>query len=106
MPSMAVAYQDLARDALPRATSAINVVQRVAGSLGTSLLAVVLQHALRSNLPGFDGDIGRATVLAKADPIHAAPAIAHAFGDTFWIAVALTAVALIPALLLPHRVRQ
>ena len=102
-PSMAAAFQELEHREMPRATSAINVVQRVAGSLGTALLAVVLQQALRSNLHGFGGSIGGAAGLAKRDPLHAAPAIAHSFGQTFWVAVALTAAALVPALLLPPR---
>jgi EmrB/QacA subfamily drug resistance transporter len=45
MPSMAVAYGGLARDAVPRASSALNVVQRVAGSVGTATLAVALQRS-------------------------------------------------------------
>jgi hypothetical protein len=40
---------------------------------------------------------------AAADPVHAAPAIADAFGTTFWVAVGLTVAAFIPAALLPRR---
>ena len=86
---------------MPGATSAINVVQRVAGSLGTALLAVVLQRTIATNLTGFHGGISQAAELAQRDPGHAAPAIADAFGTTFWVAFALTAAALVPALLLP-----
>src|SRR5436305_1295133 len=46
MPAMAVAFQSVPRDAVEQATSTINVVQRLAGSLGTALLAVVLQRQL------------------------------------------------------------
>jgi EmrB/QacA subfamily drug resistance transporter len=80
VPSMAVAYQTVSREAVPAATSAINVIQRVAGSLGTALLAVVLQRNLRAH---------------GVQP-------AHAFGTTFWVAFALVATALVPALLLPR----
>jgi EmrB/QacA subfamily drug resistance transporter len=104
-PSMAAAFRELSREEMPRATSAINVVQRLAGSLGTALLAVVLQRAIDARLPG-DGGIGRASELARHDRAHAAPAIAHAFGATFWIAFALTAAALVPALLLPSTGRR
>jgi EmrB/QacA subfamily drug resistance transporter len=103
-PAMAAAYQDLSHDAVPRATSAINVVQRVAGSLGVALLAVVLQRAITSELPGFDGGIGEASALAARRPATLDP-LAHAFGTTFWVAFGLTAAALIPALLLPGRAR-
>jgi hypothetical protein len=101
-PSMAAAFQGLAHSEMPGATSAINVVQRVAGSLGTALLAVVLQRALAGELPGLHGGIGQAAALAAGRP-DAAPRIAHAFGTTFWVAFALTAAALVPALLLPGR---
>ena len=80
VPSMAVAYQTVSREAVAQATSAINVIQRVAGSVGTALLAVVLQRNLR---------------VAGVEP-------AHAFGTTFWVAFGLVATALVPALLLPR----
>jgi EmrB/QacA subfamily drug resistance transporter len=105
-PSMAAAFQDLAHAEIPGATSAINVVQRVAASLGTALLAVILQRAIAANLSGFHGDIGQAAALARHDPQHAAPAIADAFGTTFWVAFALTAVALVPALMLPAKPKE
>jgi len=100
-PSMAVAYQHLAHQAVPRATSAINVVQRVAGSLGTALLAVVLQAAISSQLPGLHGGIGQAAALAARQPAQATTRLTDAFTSTFWVAFALTAAALLPALLLP-----
>ncbi len=105
-PSMAAAFQDVEHAEIPGATSAINVVQRVAASLGTALLAVVLQRALAANVSGFEGGIGHAAALARHDPQHAAPAIADAFGTTFWVAFALTAVALVPALLLPAKSQE
>jgi EmrB/QacA subfamily drug resistance transporter len=100
-PSMAAAFQDLEHAEMPGATSAINVVQRVAGSVGTALLAVVLQWTIGANISGFHGGISQAAALAQGDPEQAAPAIADAFGTTFWVAFALTAAALVPALLLP-----
>jgi hypothetical protein len=96
-PSMAAAYRNLARDAVPRATSALNVVQRVAGSLGTALLAVVLQATINSQLPG------QAAALGARQPEEATARLADAFASTFWVAFALTATALLPALLLPAR---
>jgi EmrB/QacA subfamily drug resistance transporter len=105
-PSMAAAFQDLEHAQMPGATSAINVVQRVAGALGTALLAVVLQRSISSELNGFHGGIGQAATAVHGDPTHVAPAIAHAFGTTFWVAFALTASALIPALLLPSKPRH
>jgi len=103
MPSMAVAYQSVTREAVAQATSALNTIQRIAGSLGTALLAVVLQRAIRSELPGFHGGLAQAGALATPDPARTTPALAHAFGTTFWVALGLAAIALVPALLLPER---
>ena len=52
MPAMAAAYATLSHADVPRATSALNVLQRVGGSVGTALLAVVLQHEIRAQLAG------------------------------------------------------
>src|SRR6266568_4648501 len=41
--------------------------------------------------------------IAAADPARALPALASAFGATFWVALALTAASLVPALALPGR---
>jgi EmrB/QacA subfamily drug resistance transporter len=80
MPAMAAAYAVLDHAAIPRATSALNVIQRVGGSIGTALLAVVLQNQL----------VGARTPAE----------VAHGFGHTFWWAIGLTALAALPALVL------
>jgi EmrB/QacA subfamily drug resistance transporter len=103
VPSMAVAYQTVPREAAAQATSVINVIQRVAGSIGTALLAVVLQRSISTNLPGVDGGIGTLAALSPAERSNVAGGLAAAFGTTFWVAVALVAAALVPALLLPKR---
>jgi MFS family permease len=100
-PAMAAAYQGLPPAAMGHATSAINVVQRVAGALGSALLAVVLQQATTARLPGFHGGIGQAGQLAAASP-PAAAALARAFEVSFAVALAITVLALIPAVMLPR----
>lgn len=102
-PAMAAAFQDLPPNAMGQATSAINVVQRVAGALGSALLAVVLQGAMSSHLPGFHGGIGQAGTLAAASD-RAASALASAFGAAFAVSFGIIVLALVPAVLLPgHR---
>ncbi len=101
-PAMAAAYRGLPRAALGQATSAINVVQRVAGALGSALLAVVLQQAMTARLPGFHGGIGQAGALAAASP-RAAAQLAQAFGVSFTVALVICALALVPSLLLPRQ---
>jgi hypothetical protein len=102
-PSMAAAFQVIDRPAIPAATSIIGTIQRVAGALGTALLAVTLQRAMTAQLPGFRGGIGQAAALAAQDPAGQLPGMARAFGAAFWVALALTAAAIVPALLLPGR---
>jgi MFS family permease len=43
-PATAAAYATLTADAVPRATAALNTLRQIGGSIGTALLAVVLQH--------------------------------------------------------------
>jgi EmrB/QacA subfamily drug resistance transporter len=83
VPAMAAAYYDLRPEAIARATSAVRILQQVGASFGTAVLAVVLQHEAASHAAA--GAAGLAT----------------AFGNTFWWAVGFTALAFIPALLLP-----
>src|SRR3954468_22494919 len=100
MPSMAAAYQTLERAAVPRATSAINIIRTVGGSLGTAVLTVVLERRIVANVPAATGELGG---LRGGDVSQVADSLATAFGQTFWWAVGLTAIALIPAMFLPRR---
>jgi EmrB/QacA subfamily drug resistance transporter len=80
MPAMTAAFAALERSELADATPQLNVLQRVGGSLGTAVLAVVLQRAL----------VGAHTLSAAAS----------GYGTAFWAATALTAVAVLPCLVL------
>jgi EmrB/QacA subfamily drug resistance transporter len=106
MPSMAAAYATLARNEVPRATPALNVLQRVGGSIGAALLIVILQNRIVSTL----GDGAQAGVSGAALPeaarLRVADSLAGAFAHTFWFALALSAAALIPALLLAREERK
>jgi EmrB/QacA subfamily drug resistance transporter len=83
VPAMAATYYGLPNEAYPRATSAVRSFQQVGASFGTAVLAVILQQQLAGH---------------AADP----SGLATAFGHTFWWAVGLTALAFVPALLLPR----
>ncbi len=65
MPAMAAAFASLERSELPDATPQLNVLQRVGGSIGTAVLAVVLQRAL----------VGAHTLCGAA----------AAYGTAFWV---------------------
>jgi MFS family permease len=100
IPSMAAAYQDLPREAMGKAASAINTVQRLGASIGTTILAVALQHDISVRVPGLAGAaLGPLSPPARA---HLAPALAGAFGAAFWLALVLAAAAIVPAILLPR----
>jgi MFS family permease len=103
MPSMAVAFQAVSRDAVPRAASALNTIQRVAGAIGTALLAIILQRTIAANIPEIEGGIKGVVALSPQQRAQVTPALADAFGTTFWVAAALIGAALVPALLLPRQ---
>lgn len=117
MPSMAAAYQTLSHAAVPRATTTLNIITRVGGSIGTALFAVVLQHQINGALPAGgsgaggggaaagDGESGLGAIGSLPDAVRdrVAPALADAFAHTFWWPVGILLLALIPALLLPRR---
>ncbi|GAA2874834.1 MDR family MFS transporter [Pseudonocardia halophobica] len=74
---MTAAYRDVAPAQVPRATSALQIGQRIGAPLGAAVLTTVLQQQLAGT-----------------------GATAAAYGSTFWWSLALTAPALLPATLL------
>jgi MFS family permease len=86
MPAMAAAFAALERSELSNATPQLNVLQRVGGSIGTAVLAVVLQRALTG--------------------VHTLSGQASAYGTAFWAAAGLTALAIIPCVILLRAERQ
>jgi EmrB/QacA subfamily drug resistance transporter len=101
MPAMAAAYAPLSSAEVPRAASALNALQRVGGSLGTALVAVILEHHLAGALPG-GGATGSAGLTAVPPGLRdqfAGP-LATAFADTFAWAAAMVALAVLPAVAL------
>ena len=104
MPTMAAAYAQLERPQVPRATAALNALQRTGGSIGTALLAVVLTHELTNAFGGAGG--GSLGSVPDAVRARAAEPLASAFGTTFWWAVGITALAIVPAAVLAWRERS
>jgi EmrB/QacA subfamily drug resistance transporter len=102
MPAMAAAYATLSHAEVPRATSALNVMQRIGGSIGTTLLAVVLQHQLTARLDG-GGALQRVPEALRA---RIAEPVAAAFAHTFWWAVGMSLIAIVPAVLLARSERR
>ncbi|MGZ4175805.1 MAG: MDR family MFS transporter [Solirubrobacteraceae bacterium] len=85
MPAMTAAFAALERHELSDATPQLNVLQRVGGSIGIAVLAVVLQRGLAG--------------------AHSLPAAASAYGTAFWWAAGLTALAIVPCIILTRSER-
>jgi EmrB/QacA subfamily drug resistance transporter len=96
MPAMASAYAVLRRDQVPEATSVLNTLQRVGGSIGTALLAVVLSDQAGAALGSGATSGGLLQTLSPTVRARVAAPLATAFGNTFWWAVAPSLLALIP----------
>ncbi len=102
MPSMAAAFRTLSPPETPKATSALNAIQRIAGAIGTTSLAIVLQRAIAGGLPRLHGGVEAIAALPPGPHARTLPALSSAFDTGFWVALGLIAAALLPALLLPH----
>jgi EmrB/QacA subfamily drug resistance transporter len=107
MPAMAAAYATLDKAAVPRATPMLNVVQRVGGSLGSAILAVILQRNIVDDLPHASGAgaLDAAQELPPAIQARLAEPLAAAFASTYWWTLGLIALALVPAALLARAER-
>jgi MFS family permease len=86
VPIMTAAFASLDRSELSDATPQLNVLMRIGGSIGTAVLAVVLERA-----------------TAHTSSLGAA---ASGFGTAFWWALGMTALAVIPSLVLMRAERR
>ena len=80
MPAMTAAFSVLSREQVNDASPQLTVLQRVGGSLGTAIIAVVLEGQTRH--------------------VHTAAAAAAGFGHTYWWVMGATLIGLLPTLLL------
>ncbi len=80
MPAMTAAFAALERHEVSHATPQLNVLNRVGGSIGTTVLAVVLERSLLH--------------------AHTIAAAAHSYGIAFWWSVGLVALSIIPCVVL------
>jgi MFS family permease len=106
MPSMTAALSSLQRHEIARVTSGMNVVQRVGGSVGTALLAVVLSHQIASVMPSTGvQESGLAVARAMTPAMHTTilPALGRAFGHTFVWALGVVVLGLVAAAFLPRK---
>ena len=83
MPAMTAAFSVLNHDQINEASPQLNVIQRLGGSLGTAIVAVILQDKL-------------SRLGSHARPNTTAAAFAHTYS---WV-IGMSLVALVPALVL------
>jgi EmrB/QacA subfamily drug resistance transporter len=86
MPAMTAAFSVLTRAQVNDATPQLTVLQRVGGSLGTAIIAVVLE--------------------GQTKHAHTAAAAAAGFGTTYWWVMGATLIGLLPTLLLARIERR
>lgn len=85
IPVFAAAYLGLRPTQVPDATVGTRIGQQLGGAFGTAILATILATQLHRHAAA--GLAGQAT----------------AFANTFWWSLGFTAIAIIPALALPHQ---
>ncbi len=86
IPLTGASFIGLAHHEVPDASIITRVMQQVGGSMGTAVLAVVLQHAAASS--------------------HNPDEVSAGFRDAFWWAIAFTAAAVPLCLILPEQVNR
>ncbi len=105
MPVTAAAYFDLNHAEIPKASTVMNIVRLVGGSVATALFAVVLERQIVANLGALatkaGGSAGIIGSTAKLPPPVADP-VAAAFAHTFWWSVGAILIAFVPTLFLPN----
>lgn len=102
MPSMSAAYLNLTRALVPRATTTINILMRVGGSVGTALVAVELQRQIAARLPRLANILSNtAPTTAARLPQPVAQKLAESFNYSFWIVIGVTVLGVVGSVFLP-----
>jgi EmrB/QacA subfamily drug resistance transporter len=108
MPTMSSAFVTLRHDQVPRASSAINAIQRVGGSVGVAILTTYLTHTMLTGLPAGGAVAGKTAGLGSLDTItpavrdRIAPYLADSFAKTYWVSFGLIALMFVFSLFLPR----
>jgi EmrB/QacA subfamily drug resistance transporter len=109
MPVTAAAYYDLNHAEIPKASTVMNIMRLVGGSVATATFAVVLERQIVANLGPLaaksGGSAGVIGTTVKLPPQVADP-VAAAFSHTFWWSVFAILIAFIPTLFLPKSAAQ
>jgi EmrB/QacA subfamily drug resistance transporter len=99
-PTAAAAYAVLDSSQVPRATAAINTLRQIGASIGTALLAVMLQHQATAALHGAGSGGRLLDRLPAAERARFGGPLATAFAHTFLWAFAMALLAVLAAIAL------
>jgi fucose permease len=105
MPVTAAAYFGLTHAEIPKASTTMNIVRQVGGSVATALFAVVLERQIVTQLGPAAAKAGGSTGVISSTaalPPQVADPVAAAFAHTFWWAIGAILLAFIPTLFLPN----
>ena len=106
MPVTVAAYFDLSHAEIPKASTVMNIVRLIGGSVATALFAVVLERQIVSNLTAAGIKVAGGSAAIVGSTVKLPPAVADpvaaAFAHTFWWSVGAILLAFIPTLFLPN----
>lgn len=105
MPVFAAAYRRLPRENVPPAATTMSVVTQVGGSFGAAILVMELTRRITADfashgVPAAAASMSRLSSVPVSVLGKIAPLLADGFGYAFWIALVVTAIGILPALLL------
>ncbi|MCW2750519.1 MAG: transporter [Aeromicrobium sp.] len=105
MPLFTSALKNLTHHEVARGSTLLNVTQQISSSIGVAVMSVILTNHFKNS------DQAYSAMAAIKDPAadHSAPNVVKgiaeagaAFADTYWVALALVALTLIPIYFLPR----
>jgi EmrB/QacA subfamily drug resistance transporter len=99
-PATAAAYALLHASQVPGATAVLNTLRQIGGSIGTALLAVVLERESLAVLPHGGGAGGLLAPLSAGAQGQVRGPLATAFDQSFMWAFGMALVAILPAIAL------
>ncbi len=103
MPTMSAALATLQHEQIARVNSGLNVVERVGGSIGTAIFAVVLtDHVGPLGVGNGSNGLHAARSIQLATGNDLLASLGHAFGHTFFWSVPIILLALFAATFLPR----
>ncbi len=102
MPIMTAALATLREHTVARGSTMMNIIQQVASSVGAAIFSVIFTNHIKNN-SGAGEAYGMRMAGEKEVPQDLLHQLSGSYQSTFWVAVVLTALVLIPAFFLPRK---